>query len=146
MAGMAGLSGTAGTLEEPARPAAGAPPRAGLETADEPLGGPERPEFEPAGTGGEFSTSSTDLVEVVDFSPDRNETLLLEEVDLTIQANGAALVSVNGDQYGPFTGGVDVSIPFGGALLPYGGHVRALHRSTDGSETTTKVVLTGREV
>jgi hypothetical protein len=113
---------------------------------DDPLGDTDTPELEPAGTGTEASTSSTDNVVVLDFQPDRSQTLLLDEIAVSLESNGETTVSVNGSVFGPYTGATDVSVEFSGAKVPYGGSVRVLHRSTDGASTTTRAQVTGREV
>jgi hypothetical protein len=144
----AGSAGHAGTVP-PASDrtvATGPNPRTGIEAVDEPLGGPERPEFEPSGTGVEGSTTTQTNQELVDFAPARGSTYLVDEIAVSLESNGAATVSINGDTYGEFTGATDVTIPFDGGKLPYGGHIRVFHRSTDGNTTTTKALVIGREV
>jgi len=123
-----------------------APPRSGIERADEPLGEPDRPEFEPTGAGGEASTSSTSDVTLLEFSPDRGQTMLVDEVSVSLESNGKARIALNGVVYGPYTGATDISLQYRGAKLPFGGHIRIKHQSTDGNSTTTKAAITGREV
>jgi len=142
---------TAGTAGSPApfdddREALTAPPRQGIELVDEPRGEADRPEFEPAGTGGEGSTSSSTDVLLLEFEPDREQTFLLDEIAVSLESNGQARIAVNGVVYGPYTGATDVSLPFNGAVLPYGGLVRIRHQSTDSNTTTSKASITGREV
>jgi hypothetical protein len=146
MAGEAGAPGAPGAPDIAAQDPTGAPPRTGLEQADEPLGGPADPEFEPFGAGVEDSTSQQTPQVLLDVEPDRDQTLILDEVAVSLAANGQAEVTLNGRSWGPYTGATDVSIPFNGAVQPYTGRVRILFQSTDGNSTTARAQVTGREV
>jgi len=141
----AGTAGSPGPFDED-REALTAPPRQGIELVDEPLGESDRPEFEPAGDGTEGSTSSSTDVLLLEFEPDREQTFLLDEIAVSLESNGQARIAVNGVVYGPYTGATDISLPFNGAVLPYGGLVRIRHQSTDSNTTTSKAMITGREV
>lgn len=131
----------------PGGPVSGtAPPRRGIEQIDDPLGDDDRAEFRPSGDGTSASTSSGTFVDLLTVEPDRGSTFLLEEVSVSLEGNGEAQIGVGGDVYGPFSGAVDIAIPFDAAKLPYGGLVRIQHRSTDGSSTDTQAFVSGQEV
>jgi hypothetical protein len=118
----------------------------GLTQVDEPLGRTRSTEFRPAGTGGEFSTSTQSNQLVATVEPNRDGVLLLEDASLSIEDNGQAEVHIGNIVYGPYTGSIDVSLPFDGAIMPFGQRVRVFHQSTDGNSTTTKVSVTARQV
>lgn len=125
---------------------ADAPPRKGIEIVDESLGDPADPEFEPFGSGVESTTSQQSPQVVLDLTPDRDRTLVLDEVAVSTESNGQVEVTLNGQSFGSYTGGTDVTIPFAGAVMPFTGRVRILHESTDGNDVTTKAQVSGRLV
>jgi len=100
----------------------------------------------PGGFGTEASTSSSSFVLVDSYEVDAGEIAELQEASLSIASNGEAKVSVAGTEYGPFSGGVDVSVPLEPGVLTAGYQVRAFHRSTDGNSTTTRALLSVGEV
>lgn len=101
---------------------------------------------EPAGFGTEASTTSTSDVLLDSYTVPENRTGRLVEASLSIEDNGEATVHINGTEYGPFTGAVDVSLPFDGAFLLPGNSVKVTHESTDGNSTTTKAAVTAQEI
>jgi hypothetical protein len=100
----------------------------------------------PGGFGTESSTSSTSFELVDSFVVDAGELAELREAALSVESNGEAKLSVAGTEFGPYTGSLDISIPLEPAVLTAGYQVRAFHRSTDGSSTTTRAQLTLGEV
>jgi len=146
------LHGPSVDVETPGVERTGDAPRAapagpvGLLQVDEPLGRIDTTEFRPAGTGGEFTTSTQSAQLVATVEPDRDGVLLLDEVSLSIDSEGQATVDVGQQEYGPYTGADDVSLPFDGTVLPFGRRIRVFHQSTAGNSTTTKVSVTGREI
>lgn len=101
---------------------------------------------EPAGFGTEASTSQADDVELDTYTVPDGRTARLVEVALSIEGNGEASAHINGETWGPFTGAVDVNVPFDRAVLLPGDQVKVTHESTDGASTTTKAFVTVREV
>lgn len=101
---------------------------------------------EPAGFGTETSTTQTADVELDSYQVPMGRTARLIEASLAIEANGEASVHVNGTTYGPFTGSLEVSLPFDGAYLTEGSTVKVTHESTDGASTTTRASVTVKEV
>lgn len=128
-------SGTARDALSPRRLAVG-------ETPEEARGEPG----EPAGFGTEASTSSTSDVDLDSYRVPLGRTGRLVEAALAIASNGEASVHVNGTTYGPFTGSLEVSLPFDGAYLVEGSTVKVTHESTDGASTTTRANVTVKEV
>lgn len=101
---------------------------------------------EPAGFGTEASTSATDDVDLDSYTVPAGRTARVVEVALSVESNGEASVHMNGTTYGPFTGAVDVSLPWDGAFLLPGSTIKVTHESTDGASTTTKATATVQEV
>lgn len=101
---------------------------------------------EPAGFGTEASTSSTSDVELDTYRVPTGRTARLVEASLSIESNGEATVHVAGLEFGPFTGSIDVTLPFDRAHLTEGDSVKVTHESTDGASTTTRAAVTAREV
>lgn len=101
-------------------------------------------EGEPAGFGSESNTASQafELLDETEIPAGRQGELV--EASLAIAGNGEAFVALRGIEYGPYTGAVEASIPFGNAALVEGDSVRVLHRSTDGEPTTTRAQVTLR--
>jgi len=128
------------------REATGAPLRRGIETLDEPLGSPDTPEFELFGAGTGAGTTTQSFVEVLDVSPDRGQTLLLDQIVVEASGNAGVLVTVNGQQFQTGEPTVSTSFEPDGAKLPYGGHIRAFVQSTDGSIAQARIQIVGREV
>jgi len=126
------------------RPTAG-PPARGLDLVDEDLGGADSKEFELAGTGGEASTTSTAFETVAEYEVDRGQRGLLVSMSASAESNGEVRLAANGRLWGPYSGPVDVEIPGGRSHL-YGGRVVVEHRSTDGTNTTTKASIVAQEV
>jgi len=128
------------------REATGAPPRRGIETLDEPLGGPDAPEFEPFGRTRVLTTSNQNFTQVLDVSPGRGRTLLLDQVVIETGGKATALVTTSGVAVLTVQATNAQSFEWGGAKLPYGGHVRVLAKSEDGSEINVVANVIGREV
>lgn len=102
---------------------------------------------EPAGFGGEASTSQQSRQVIDTYTVPADRTARLVEAALALESNGQGAVLVNGEEFGPFTGGpTDVNLPFDRAVLLPGDQVVAAHQSTDGASTTTKAFVTVREV
>lgn len=112
------------------------------ETTEEAPGEPG----EPAGFGTEASTSQTDDVDLDSYTVPAGRTARVIECAVSVESNGEASVHLNGTTYGPFTGAVDVSLPFDGAFLLPGNSIKVTHESTDGASTTTKATVTVQEV
>lgn len=112
------------------------------ETTEEAPGEPG----EPAGFGTEATTSQTDDVVLDSYEVPAGRTARVVEVSMSLESNGEASAHLNGTTYGPFTGAVDVSLPFDGAFLLPGSTVKVTHESTDGADTSTKATVTVREV
>jgi hypothetical protein len=124
---------------------AGAPPARGIDRVDEGLGGADSEEFELAGTGGEDTTSASSYSVVAEYEPPRDERAMLVEASMSIESNGKARIAANGRLFGPYSGGVDISIPGDSALL-YARRVAIEHKSTDGNATTTQAAIVAKEV
>lgn len=101
---------------------------------------------EPAGFGTEATTSATSDVVLDEYEVPEGRTARLVEVALSLEGNGEATVHVTGIEFGPFTGQVDVTLPFDRAFLLPGQGVKVTHESTDGANTTTRASATLREV
>lgn len=111
--------------------------------------GTEQAPGEPGEVGGfgtEASTSSATDVVLDTYQVPMGRTGRLIEAALSIESNGEATVHVNGIEYGPFTGSVDVNLPFDEAYLAEGNSVKVTHESTDGASTTTRAFVTVKEV
>lgn len=136
--GTEALSGGTGTAEDtvsPRRLARG-------EVTEEAPGEPG----EPAGFGTEASTTAATDEELDSYRVPEGRTARVVDCSLSIEDNGEATVHLNGTAYGPFTGAVDVSLPFDGAFLTPGSTIKVTHESTDGVSTTTKASVTVQEV
>jgi hypothetical protein len=70
----------------------------------------------------------------------------VRSASVSLDADGEALIGVDGTTFGPFSGGVDVEIPLDPSVLVEGGLVRVLHRSTSGNSTTTRALVVASEV
>jgi hypothetical protein len=101
---------------------------------------------QPAGFGEEGATSSTSSVLLAEYEVPANAIARLREASISLQSNGKGSISVNGVQYGEFTGAVDVTLPLDPAALTPGSLVRVHHQSTDGTATTTRTTLTVGEI
>jgi hypothetical protein len=101
-------------------------------------------EEEPAGTGVEEATSSGSFVELASIEIPADRQAQLDEVSASIEANGEAFVAMRGLTFGPYTGKIEISVPFDGAVLLEGDEVVVYHRSTDGNATSSKGQITAR--
>jgi len=100
----------------------------------------------PAGALDEDTTSSGSFTQVARYEVAVDATGRLEEVAAQVQSNGEVEVVIDGQTFGTITGGTATSLPFDGASLSAGTVVVVNHKSTDGSDTTTKAIITAREV
>ena len=98
----------------------------------------------PWGGGAEVSTSSQTFVRAAQFSVPRDERVEIDEIAVAPASNGAVRVDLAGRRFGPYSGAVDVRLPFDGAVVDDGDLVVVWHRSTDGNQTTTLYQLVGR--
>jgi hypothetical protein len=98
----------------------------------------------PSGSGGEVSTSSGVFVRAAQFAAPKNKRVEIDEIAVAPSSNGAVRVDLAGRRFGPYSGAVDVRLPFDGAVLDPGDLVVVSHRSTDGNATETLYQLTGR--
>jgi hypothetical protein len=144
-AGQAGRGGQAGRVPAEREPA-GAPPRRGIELSDDPLGDSDHPELEPATASARANLAPGATVDLLEFSGSRGRTVLLEEVVLGSAANAIATVTVNGQQAVALVPGGEATIDFGGAKLPYGGHVRVRLQDASGSSNIVIASVIAREV
>ncbi len=101
---------------------------------------------EPAGFGTEASTTSQTHVVLDSYHVPLGRTGRLIEAAMAPPDLGEMSLHVNGTTYGPFTGSLEVNLPFGGAFLPEGATVKITHRSTDGSSVTNIGSVTVKEV
>lgn len=130
--GQAGRGGRAGRLPAERAPA-GAPPRRGIELQDEPLGDSNHPEFEPVTASAQTQLSPNASTQVLEFSASRGRTALLEQVVVGTGGLAAVTVTLNGQRLTSLSNGEQVRFGFGGAPLPYGGHVRIRVQDLSGS-------------
>jgi hypothetical protein len=98
----------------------------------------------PWGSGSEVSTSSGSFVRAGQFSVPADERVEIDEIAVAPSSNGAVRVDLAGRRWGPYSGSVDVRLPFDGAVLDDGDRVVIWHRSTDGNSAETLYQLTGR--
>jgi len=100
----------------------------------------------PAGDLDEDTTSSGSFTQVARYEVSVDATGRLEEVAAQVQGNGEARVRIDGQTFGTISGSTTTSLPFDGATLSTGTVVAVNHKSTDGSNTTTRASITAREV
>jgi len=100
----------------------------------------------PAGFGTEASTSDQTSVLVDEYVVPAQSIAEITDISVAISGNGQATIAAPGVSYGPFTGGVDISVPLEGSKLSPGDRVRVFHQSTDGNSTTTRALLAALEV
>lgn len=114
--------------------------------ADEVLGLGEGTEFQPAVEGNEESRSAQSFATLVSYTVPEDRYALLDEVAANIDSNGEVRFAIPGRDSFSFTGSIDVSLPFNGAVLLPGHTVALLHQSTDGASSTQRGMITAREV
>lgn len=118
---------------------------AGLQV-DEALGLGQGTEFAPVARGNEASRSAQSFTELTSWTVPANRYGLLVDVSASIASNGEVRIAVAGSDPIDYTGELDISLPFDGAVLLPGSTVRILHQSTDGSSATNRGSITGKEV
>lgn len=130
--------GTGGTADEAALPG-------GLRR-DEVFGLDQGLEFEPLVAGGEASRAAQSFDTLAEVTVEEGRYGLLGEVAAAADSNGEVRISIPGNDPVQFTGDIDVSLPFEGAVLLPGSTVRIKHQSTDGNSATNRGLITAREV
>lgn len=100
----------------------------------------------PAGFGVEAITSNSSSTLLAEYEVPENSIARLREVSLSLSSNGQGSITLDGEQFGPFTGAVDITLPLDPAVLTAGSLVRVFHQSTDGSSTTSRTTLTVGEI
>lgn len=103
-------------------------------------------EFAPALEGNEASRSAQSFAQLVSYTVPEQRYALLEEVAVNIASNGEVRIAVPGRDPVRFTGSIDITLPFGGAVLLPGQEVLVQHQSTDGASSTQRALVTAREV
>jgi len=100
----------------------------------------------PDGELAEDTTTNQSFQTVVSFTIPGDSRGKLDEVSFQADAEGEVQVQVGGETFGPVTGSVSLSLPFGGGNLDPGEQVLVEHRSQAGNSTTTRAAITLREV
>lgn len=113
---------------------------------DEVFGLGEGIEFAPAFEGNEASRSAQTFATLVSYTVPENRYAVLRDVSANIDSNGEVRIAVPGRDPVRYTGSIDVSLPFGDAVLLPGSEVLIQHQSTDGNSSTQRGSITAREV
>jgi len=100
----------------------------------------------PAGFGAEASTSNSSSTLLAEYEVPERAIARLREVSLSLASNGKGSITLDGEQFGPFSGAVDITLPLDPAVLTPGSLVRVFHQSTDSKSTTSRATLTVGEI
>lgn len=114
--------------------------------ADEIFGHGDGTEFRPIFEGNEASRSAQTFATLTEYVVPADRYALLDEAAADIASNGEARFAIPGNDPVTFTGDREVNLVFDGAVLLPGSVVRILHQSSDGASTTTRGLITAREV
>lgn len=101
---------------------------------------------EPVLEADETSRSAQTFANLVEYKVPPKQAFLLDEIAANIDSNGEVRIKVPYAGTVRYTGSLDVSLPYRGAVIGGGAVVAVSHQSTDGTSATNRAQIIGREL